>query len=389
MSLTAEAAPQNTVPSSKEELLAAARALQPLLRDYAEQVESERRLPDAVAEKLEETGLWRMRRPKERGGLGLTVRDQVEITSELARGCPSTGYMVAMLNGTELFHAIYSEDTQKDFYSDPKARSCVIFRPSSDARRVDGGWVVSGKWPYATGCMSATHADVDFWRVDENGAKKDKVFALIPLSEMTIEDTWQVVALEGTGSFTVVADEVFVPDERISDVDYRGPAFGIGASLNVSSSIVGIAEGMLDAVLEKLAEERPIVHTAYTRAIDSPTVQLNIADARQAIDAARFHMYRAADTLDESIEQGRELTVLDRARARADIGSAAKLVRDASEALLNVAGPSGFQKSSPIQRHWRGIQLGSRHGYINYDITREAYGKALLGLDVSTVTESL
>lgn len=388
MSITTESLPITT-PRTKEELLAAARALRPLLQEHASQVEADRRLPDVVAEQLERTGLWRMRRPKERGGLGLSIRDQVEITSELGRGCPSTGYMVAMLNGTELFHGIYSQEAQDEFYADPRARSCVIFRPSSDARRVEGGWIVSGKWPYATGCMSATHADVDFWRFDENGVRQDKVFALIPLSEMTIEDTWQVVALEGTGSFTVVADEVFVPDARISDVDFRGPAFGIGASLNVSSSLVGIAEGMLDAVLEKLAEEGPIVHTSYRRAIDSPTVQLNIADARQAIDGARFFMYRAADTLDESIEQGRELSILERARARADIGSAAKLVRDASELLLNVAGPSGFQKSSPIQRYWRSLQLGSRHGYINYDITREAYAKALLGLDVSTVTDSL
>ncbi len=389
MSQSAEAAQSVAVPSNKEELLAAARDLLPLLREHAAQVESERRLPSVIADRLEDAGLWRMRRPKAQGGLELTVRDQVEITSELGRGCPSTGYMVAMLNGTELFHAIYSQETQDEFHKDPKARSCVVFRPSSDARKVDGGWVISGKWPYATGCMSATHADVDFWQTDENGARSGKAFALIPLSEMTIEDTWQVVGLEGTGSFSVVADEVFVPDERISDVKYDGPAFGIGASLNVSSSLVGIAEGMFDAVMEKLAEEKPILHTSYKRAIDSPTVQVNIAEARQTIDSARFHMYRAAETLDDSIIEGRELTVAERARARADVGTAAKLVRDASELLLNVAGPSGFQKSSPIQRHWRSIELGSRHGYINYDITREAYGKALLGLDVSEVTESL
>ena len=389
MNESAEATQTAAVPSNREELLAAARDLQPLLREYAAQIETERRLPDVVADRLEETGLWRMRRPKEQGGLGLSVRDQVEITSELGRGCPSTGYMVAMLNGTELFHAIYSPETQEEFHSDPKARSCVVFRPSSDARRVEGGWVISGKWPYATGCMSATHADVDFWQTDENGVTLGKAFALVPLSEMTIEDTWQVVALEGTGSFTVAADEVFVPDARVSDVKYDGPAFGIGASLNVSSSLVGIAEGMFDAVLAKLAEEKPIMHTSYRRAMDSPTVQVNMAEARQVIDGARFHMYRAAETLDDSIAEARELTVLERARARADVGTASKLVRDACELLLNVAGPSAFQKSSPIQRYWRALQLGSRHGYINYDITREAYGKALLGLDVSTVTEAL
>lgn len=392
MTLTATAPPLQTEQTEAERLLAVAKELRPLLRKYAPQVEAERRIPDEIARRLDEAGIWRMRRSKEFGGSELNMRQSSEVAAELAKGCPSTAYMSAMLVGNDTFHAAYPRETQEEVYSDINAKACVMFASTPDARRVEGGWVISGKWGYATGSLNANWADVAFERMDENGESQGTSFALIPLSDLRIEDTWQVVSLVGTGSFSVIAEEVFVPDARTFDYDaFLGavPFFGITASLSVTASIVGMADGMLEAVLEKLQKGQPIAYTGYRRAIDSPSVQLNIADAAQLIDGARLHQYRAADDYDSALAEMREFTVLEKARIRADVGTTATLIRKAAELLLNVGGPSGFAISSPIQRHWRDLELGSRHGYINSDIAREAYGKALLGLDVSPVTSTV
>jgi alkylation response protein AidB-like acyl-CoA dehydrogenase len=392
MNTIAPPAPRPTTTSDEENfaaLLAAAQELRPVLFEHAAQVEAERRVPDEIAERIEAAGLWRMRRAKEFGGFGLGMRKTAEIHEEMARGCPSTAYMSAMLNGNDAFHAMYPRETQEELYQDLNARSSVMFAATRDARRVDGGWILSGRWPYATGILNAQWADIAFHRMDENGVSQGTSFALVPLSDGRIEDTWQVVSLVGTGSFSFTGENIFVPDART--FDYTAfveavPIFGVTASLSVFSSVIGMADGMLEAVREKLGREQPLVYTAYRRAMDSPSVQLNLSDAAQLIDGARLHAYRGAEDCDRATAELRDLTVLERARIRADVGTAASLVRKAAALLLNVGGPSGFATGSPIQRYWRDLELGSRHGYITSDIAREAYGKALLGLDVGDVT---
>lgn len=102
---------------------------------------------------------------------------------------------------------------------------------------------------------------------------------------------------------------------------------------------------------------------------------------RRVIDTAKLHLYQATDVIDTAAAEGRNLEFLEKAKARMDLGYVAKRTREAAELLLNVSGASGFATSNPIQRQWRDLEFAGRHGATNYDVGREIYSKALLGLD--------
>jgi alkylation response protein AidB-like acyl-CoA dehydrogenase len=108
---------------------------------------------------------------------------------------------------------------------------------------------------------------------------------------------------------------------------------------------------------------------------------LSVADAASLIDTARLHAYRAADDLDCAAEDGRVLTVTDRARVRMDTAVAATRAREAVDVLLSVAGASSFALASPLQKIWRDLGTATRHGTVNPNLAREIYGRARLGFE--------
>lgn len=383
--------------SAFDRLLAKAAELGPRLRERAAWVEQNRTLdPDIVLE-LKEAGFWKMWRPRRIGGYEMALTEYSEIIGELARYCPSTSWVTQLINGGAWMAGMFPERTQHEFYADGDAYACVSFTASPESRRVDGGWIVSGRWGYQSGSREAQWAIVAITLVDEQGTPFDQAEALVPMSDLGYEETWHVVGMEGTASNTVIAEDLFVPDHRVLTftqimtgaipsefVDeeplYRS-TFGVTASFNTINPIVGIVQGMLDLVLAKLHRGSPIAYTAYERSIDSPSVQLAVADAAQLIHSARLHMRSVSHMMEAAIQEHRLLTTPERAQIRMDIGYLAQKAREAGQRLMDVSGASAFAKANPLQRQWRDLEVSSRHGIVNVDISREIYSKVILGLD--------
>ncbi|KUN09265.1 oxidoreductase [Streptomyces yokosukanensis] len=379
------------------ELKQSAKALVPLLRENAARTEEDRRVAEENITALSEAGLFRLTVPRRLGGHETDFRTFLEVSSELARGCGSTGWVTTLINVCNWTVGLYPEQAQLDVWGEnPGARVCGVLAPGATSRAVDGGLVVTGRWGFASGCLHAQWATLGIPVVDARGQHIEQGAALIPMDELTIEDTWYVAGMRGTGSNTLVAEEVFVPAHRVLSVTrgvrgacptertdeplYRS-ALVPALALVLAGPQVGLAQAGMDVVTASLAKGRGISYTFYERACDAPSTQIQLAEAAQLIDTARLHLLRAADDIDTWAARGEHMPFETRARVRMDTGYVARRSREALDLLLNVQGAGGFAEASPLQRIWRDQETSSRHAMVNPGIAGELYGRALLGIE--------
>lgn len=390
---TAEAAADAT--ATREELVRTARDLIPLLRDNAERTERNRRLTEEVTAAVRSAGLFQACTPRASGGSGGGVRTLVEVTAELARGDGSTGWVAFIANTTAFGLGMFPDHVRAAVYTDPHHVAISQFTPIAAATEVDGGYRFTGKWPFASGSHQAQWTLTAFRVLDDAGQVREVRFALMSADDLTIEDTWYVAGMAGTGSNTYVANDLYVPGEFTLDAEtFNGWKFapwlpqepGYRASLatlaclGIVGPIMGMAEGAWDLMLDSMKSGRPIT-AAYSDIREAPSYRLALADARTAIDTGRLHLLRAADTIDSAAHEGRVLSHSERALLRGDAAVATRSFRNAVDLLLDIGGTRSFALSNPLQRVWRDIEVASRHGLNNTLLNQEEFALSLLGMD--------
>ncbi|WP_433654790.1 acyl-CoA dehydrogenase family protein [Nocardia sp. CA-128927] len=393
MSVTPFSPVGTTAGEIQPDLLAAAGRLVPTLAEHAEKGERLRRVTDEAAHALRAAGMFRLGTPRCFEGYSAGVRTCMEVTAELARGDASSAWIAMVFTGGSLIAGLMDDLAQEEVWGqDPDAALVATLTPSGSSVAVDGAVTVSGRWGFASGVDHAQWAVLAVAPVA--GSAEPPLIVLVPLADLTVEDTWHVAGMAGTGSNTLVADDVLVPAHRIINMGgvlagaYAERAqearFRVAVSSQLALVVVAPMLGMARAALEltvRTAQRKPMSLTTYARLADSPSVQLAVADAASLIDTAHLHAYRAADDLDRAAEEGRQLAVAERARVRMDTAVAAVRTREAVDRLVSVNGASGFAMSNPLQRIWRDIGTASRHGVVNPDLGREIYGRSVLGID--------
>ena len=377
-------------------LVARIREILPVLERNAQKTEAGRRAAEENIQALRDAGVFKIMVPRRFGGLQTDIRTKLEVSREVAKGCGSTAWVTTLMNVCSWFTGLASAQAQDDIWgNNPDARIAGVFNASSTSRRVEGGFQVTGKWAWSSGCLHADWAMLGIPMVDADGNKADEGLAFMPMSELTIEDTWFTAGMKGSGSNTMVAEDVFVPDHRVMSVSaimsgnpptsykdevlYRG-AFVPVAALVLAGPQLGLCSRALDYVLE-MAPKRRIAYTYYTTQTQSPTFQLAMAKAATLVDTAHLFAYRAADAIDSASYQDRKLGYLERARVRMDVGQAVITAREAIDVLMSAHGASSFADFNPLQRIWRDSETASRHAVISPDISAEVYGRALLGIE--------
>ncbi len=378
------------------ELKRNAAALRPLLEQHAALTDSLRRLPDATVAALRDAGLCRLMVPGRFGGHQTSIHTYIEVMEELGRGCGSTSWVASLINVCAWLASLFPERAQQDVWgANPDAWVAGSLAPHGDAIAVGGGWRVTGKWMWASGSMHAQWAACGVHMNNDNGETVNFGLSLMPMSELTIEDTWFVAGMKGTGSNTIVAKDVFVPAHRFlpypaafggtyrtehtDEVVYRVALVPVTILILVGSQL-GMAQAALDYVIEK-ASLRGITHTNYGKQRESTGFQILVADAAMKIETARLHAYRAADDLDACAAAGRHPDLRERVRVRADSALVAKYCREAVEILVSAHGTSSMADSSRLQRLWRDVHVASRHAITEWQVNLEIYGKALLGIE--------
>ena len=379
----------------RAELVGRAREIVPILARNAARTEEDRRVAEENIALIDKADLFSIMKPKRLGGLETDIRTKLEVSRELARGCGSTSWVSTLMNVCSFFGGLFPDRAQRDVWERvPGARIAGVLAPSAEATRVDGGYRVSGSWGWASGCLHAQWAVVGFPVPDERGEVVDQGLALVPMDELTIEDTWFVAGMRGTGSNTLVARDVLIPEHRvisvpaaiggrygtehIDEVLYRS-AFVPVAAIVLAGPQLGLAQAALDLVIEK-APKRGVSYTFYDTQTEAPTVQLAVAKAASLVDAAHLFAYRAAADIDQAAVDGVYPDYAARARVRMDTGAAIENAREAIRVLVSAHGAGSFAEVSPMQRIWRDSEVASRHAVISPAISSEVYGRALLGL---------
>lgn len=378
-----------------EGLLDRARALVPMLRDAAQEAERERHVLPDVFDALSEAGVLKMCAPAKFGGYEVDFETQVDVLAEIARGCPSTSWVATILSAMGWVAGMFPDETQDEVLGDGDPRISGAFSPTGTAQPVDGGFVVNGAWPFATGNFGAR------WSVIVAVATGDgdplPMVMLAPYTELKRLDDWHATGMSATGSSTIVAEDLFVPARRAQPLPelaegrgaerhnagnpyFRYPLAPVLA-VNAAGTPVGIARGALDAYLERLPG-RAITYTFYDNKAEAPVTHLQVGQAALKIESADAHMRRAAALLDDNL--GVTMSMEQRVKARAHVSAAMGEARDAVDVLFYGSGASSIQESVPIQRFQRDVQALSNHAIMHPATSTELYGRVLCGLEPNT-----
>jgi 3-hydroxy-9,10-secoandrosta-1,3,5(10)-triene-9,17-dione monooxygenase len=379
----------------RADLVATASELVPLLRSNAARTENDRRLADECIDALREAGLFKLAQPKQFGGLETDVRTRIEVVRALARGCGSTAWVTSLMTGGAWFVGMCSDELRDDVWgATPDARVCGVTALTGTAAPVDGGFRVSGRWGYCSGSLHAQWFFLGVTAVDSNGNTREPGVAFVPLKDVSIEDSWYMAGLRGTGSNTVVVREVLVPHHRFIPVSafmsgvpaaardrgsiYRAP-FASSAATDLLGTQLGLADATMELVLAD-SRQRGLTGTIYDVRADAPTAQLAIANAAASIEIAELLAYGVAADVDAAGEKGIFPDLVGRTRNKMRIAQSIVHARDAIRTLMSLQGSGGFAESSPLQRMWRDSEVGSRHAVCDPAVASEAYGRALFGV---------
>jgi 3-hydroxy-9,10-secoandrosta-1,3,5(10)-triene-9,17-dione monooxygenase len=378
------------------ELVARAAALRDQLCEDAPEADRNRRLTERSIGGITDAGLTRLMTPKRLSGYETDVRTVLDVTTEIGRGCGASAWVTGVLNSGNFMVGLFPDQAREDVWRDnPDARTAlVLVAPTAFVERVDGGLRVTGKWGYASGSLHCEWIAL-LVRMDSEQGESEMHMVLVPMHEMRVEDTWFVTGMRGTGSNTVVADEVFVPQHRVmpympavngerlaphaDEPLYRSSVSGV-LQVFLLGSMIGEAQAALSYVLDK-APKRTIASSTYTSQTQSVAFQIDVAEASTMIDTAHLHASRIADTVDRCAMLGEMLDIPARGRLRMDAAHTAQRCRDAIDLLMTAHGTSAFAEVSPLQRIWRDVSMGSRHAGFGARIPQEVYGRALVGLD--------
>lgn len=288
--------------------------------------------------------------------------------------------------------ASFGEKACFDLWGDsPDVAMCGVFASAGvSAEPVEGGLVVSGRWAWASGCHQADWVVVGVPMPTVGPEEPARGLALVPVGELTIEGTWDMTGMRGTGSDTLVADRVFVPMHRLrsfsdvltgSEVACR-PLHRIapGSMALVSMGpLLGAARAVFDLTVETVVGGKPMPMSLYPSLAHSPSVQATLADAATLIDSAHLHLTRSATAVDAAAASDTTSDLVDRARVRMDTAYASTCLREAVQLLLTVNGAGSFARNEPVQRYWRDLETAARHPALNPGLAREMYGRALVG----------
>lgn len=377
--------------------IAKARELRDLFRAEAAEGEKRRSPTPAVDQALKENGFLTLLLPQRWGGAGLSMTDYSRFQMELAKGDMSVSWVAQIINGTTWISSLTSDATQEALFGEGPKYVCGAYNPPGKAIRVEGGWRVSGSWPYTSGSRQSHWAQAGCVLDGYEGPVVPGInMVYIPFDQLEIADTWFVSGMQGTGSDTSIARDVFVPDHLMVMMDkpfghvepgkrhYGAPSDRVPVVPTVRSTglaqMIGGAEAMLE-IVEAESPKKPIVTTTLKNRLESHVVLHDLGKVAAQLDTAKLLLLDATGLLDEIGLTGREWSNLDRSRHKAQCSQIVELVHDSIEKLMFIAGSSAFALDKPINRFWRDIHVGLRHVQNIPMLGYEIYGRNRAGVD--------
>ncbi len=383
------------MPSVATDCLARARVAAEVVAPLASRIEAERRLPPEALRALVDAGVFKLFVPRQYGGGEASITTALAVFEEIARADGSTGWcgMIGATSG--LMSAFVDDDVAGEIYAPADAITCGVFAPMGRATRVDGGFRVSGRWPFASGCEHSS------WRMGGTIVAGDPPLSsgapdvrsmIFPASEARVIDTWDVSGLRGTGSHDIEVKDAFVPASRSYSLIterarhaaplYALPLFGTIAS-GVAAVAIGIARGAVDAFVDLAKAKQPV--GAKRSIAHRELVQLHVARAEGKIRAARAGLRDAIDEVEAEVRAHGVASLTTRAHFRIASVHAASEAAAAVDLVYEAGGGTSIYTKSPLQRHFRDVHVATQHVMVSAT-TATLAGRVLLGVETDTST---
>ncbi len=356
----------------------------------AAEAERERRLADATIDEVEDLDLFQLVVPTSLGGHGLGVRELADLTRILARACPASAWTISFLVMHSWLLGKFPTEAHADFFppSRPWALAPAPLAPTGTATPVDGGFVVDGRWEWATGVHHAEWVMVHAVQSEPEFATH---FVVVPRSEVGIEEVWHTSGMRATGSDTVVLDDVFVPLYRMLPshelLMSTGGVEGDGMAdlpvapvlaLVAAAPALGAAETAVELYRSRIAK-RVLAYSMGDRAIDQPAAQIRLGTVVSDLAAARIRWEAAIDELDSCAGVG-DVPIERRMAMRLTAAATVRASRSIIATIADGAGASVYFESSPFQRLQRDVEVLKGHVIFDWDRTTELAGRVELGL---------
>jgi alkylation response protein AidB-like acyl-CoA dehydrogenase len=378
-----------SVVESAVDLDRAVEELANLARELAPSIEEERRLPDALVDRLHASGLLRAGAPAAVGAAEAPPAVTLRCAEAIARGDASAGWCVSIAATSSLLGGWLPADGLAEVFGHAGAVAAGVWAPRGTAQRVDGGYRVSGRWAFCSGVMHSEYLFGGCMVVDDVGGPPTPRVMGMSVPELQIVDTWRTSGLRGTGSHDAVADDLFVPARRtLSLFDpptsqaalYRFPIFAFFA-LSIAAAALGNARGAIDD-LKLLAVGKVSLGSSRTLA-ERPATWTTVSESEASLRAARAFYYQAIEDAWAAAQNGDSVSVELRMALRLAATHAVRVSADVARAMYDLGGGASIYEGSPLQRRFRDAHAATAHFQVN-SATWELTGRILLGQPTDT-----
>lgn len=359
-------------------LLRAVERIRPIIEEHAESAEADRRLPDAVYAAMYQAGLFAMHAPKAHGGLELHPVEAMQVYEAVARIDSAAAWNLLMNQGISAYAAWLPAEGAGELFRDGPPTTAGALHPPAAARRVEGGWRITGRVPFASGCHNARWLAMPAMEMDGDRPKLDpatgqpKVFGVfVPRDQAEILDTWHTIGMRGTGSADIAVRDLFVPDRMTAPVGplrrpapgFEGPLFRMWPWTNILAETavsVGIAAEAVDQGVQLCKTKTAAYNTVPLREQQLPQYQMGKAKAR--VEASRDTIHRAASiAYDEVARSDTGLSTEAKIRLQLAVCFAAEACAEAVRFVNDAVGASSIRLEKPFQRHFRDVHVLLQH----------------------------
>ncbi len=376
---------------SPAKMIARARALAPILRTRSQAAELARQCPPETIADMRKAGIHHIVQPRRYGGYGMDWEVLCEVAMELGQGCGAQGWTATVLSDHPCLAGMFSEQAQNDIWGeDSDVLVSTSYNPRGTVRRTDGGYVLTGRWMFASGVKYSGWTIVGGFVPRDNGTRQHHFF-LVPAADRILIDDWDAMGMAGSGSMSFDLKDVFVPEHRALDASlvqagnppgakvnaeplHRMPIIGFTGTVLVSVNI-GAAMGMVRE-FETMLRERTGSGPAKPGLED---MQSRLAEAGAETDCARLLILDTARRNTARLAAGEKLDEADASVTARNSAYAAKLAKQAASRLFEVSGGSGLNQANHLQRAFRDVYAGTAHGTLNWGRSAVRYGNNILG----------
>ncbi|MBO0887075.1 MAG: hypothetical protein J2O38_06720 [Acidimicrobiales bacterium] len=384
--------------SSHDEAVERARALGDRLRERLPQGDELRRPVDQNVADILESGLYGVMKPRRYGGSELGTETLIDVTIELGSADPSTGWVYMLWAAHMWLQALWPEKALEEMWANPNSLASSVVSTLGDVTAVDGGYHWTGRGLFSSG---VDHCD---WLtagvpIKKDGERVDHRWLLIPREDFEIIDDWHTVGLRGTGSKTIVVEDVFVPEYRtlptqaliLGEAPGREvnthPMYGapIGANFTGAMSVPALAaaKGLIElfrARLESRVQAPERTNSPYA-AESMATTMARFAEVAASVDASHTLLLWNANRFARA--SAKSVSPVEMEKLRRDMAFTAQQARRAANRLYEECGGSGLNEGSLLQQFWRDTNAAAAHRGLTWDWQADSWTRAAVGLPVT------